>query len=344
MKNNLSKLLISGICVLFLLSVISVAGERYPFIDGCEPSYYLGPGTIIETDVNYILEDGSTAPVITVQLISISDSGNSVEITIDGEPTTVTKSTPASINSIEIIPNDIYIADDPENSGFGLSIKYNGQQIYRCDQNHKQGYFKIDDSSSIVGVPVREGWNLVPLYMGGANSEDSDISSEDLSVMWAYDIENKIFIKSGTPEADELNDRIYGNSEIKEYYRGSGAWVYTRKSGTLVWKISPETVYSKFTNMKLIQGWNIIQVVPDMNGMSLPEITGECKVEKVAVWNADEQDWGILITPNDENYANNEFNLKYVGMILLIKVEDQCTLGTTAPPNLPDTNVPGLPE
>lgn len=173
------------------------------------------------------------------------------------------------------------------------------------------------------------GWNLV---QGILNPEWVQSNSENIKAIYAFNPITKEYVRFyPNPE----NNKIGGTNYRWESFASIGAlWVYSDKDFT--------SNYWKFADFPLIStplyaGWNFLGITPDMIGKSLNEIKGNCNIEKVYLWDNQNNQYGtILNLLDDQDILNNEAGVNH-GFIM--KVSSDCKLGTSVDipsvPNLP---------
>ncbi|MBS3080378.1 hypothetical protein J4221_02825, partial [Candidatus Pacearchaeota archaeon] len=201
-----------------------------------------------------------------------------------------------------------------------------------------------------VTMPVQEGWNLLPpiFYMDEAILPDSEIQKQDISYMWYYSTnQNKyfqIYPDMDVQSAEETDGPIV-ETDYDNYVMTSGAWVYSKKAGTLKYNLFVSN-YDYMNKRKLLGGYNFIVLTPEMMGKSLWENKGTCNIVKAYGWEneGDRQRWddvGLYDRINSQEAA---------GIAIIIKVSDKCILGSsdssnggtsTFPPALPGTDSNG---
>ncbi len=209
---------------------------------------------------------------------------------------------------------------------------------------------RLDVVGYEVTMPIQEGWNLIPpvFYMDEAILSDSEIQKQDISYMWYYSTnQNKyfqIYPEMDIQKAGEI-DEITLEIDYDDYVRTSGAWVYSKKAGTLKYNIFVDN-YDYMNKRKLLGGYNFIVLTPEMIGKSLWENKGTCNIEKAYAYENEggRQRWesiGLYGRINSQETA---------GLGIIIKVSDKCIFGsssgssngtTTNPPALPGTDSHG---
>lgn len=197
----------------------------------------------------------------------------------------------------------------------------------------------LSDNGFSVEVRVTQGWNIVPsIYLSEDEiSSDSEITKNDISVMWYYS-PNKNKYYQLLPNFDE---EIEGGNVVSspDIIRGSSVWIYSKKEGILKYKkfISD---YSFINQPSLFKGWNFIVFTPNMVGKSLWENKGSCNIEKVYGYGNDRgtSNW---VEGDQFNRLNSP---EVAGFSIVVKVSEDCKWGSSASSsNGGTTNPPGLP-
>ena len=197
-----------------------------------------------------------------------------------------------------------------------------------------------------VEVEVVKGWNLIiasPIigvyegddYADSTITSDSEITRDNVKAVYIYLREKKKYTTM-YPNAQEYMNYVRDlpdDPSYKSYIMFSSVWVYSSKAGTL--KYSRVNV-PKYNQVALKNGWNFLTITPEMAGKSLNDIKGSCNIEKVYLWDAQNQQWGTIFNLlDDKNILQKEGN---DGEGFIIKVSDYCVLGDAsggAPPELP---------
>jgi len=194
-----------------------------------------------------------------------------------------------------------------------------------------------DNFDTHYRVRVREGWNLLQGF--GAFSEipsvisGGDISAENIEAIYLY------------LPGEGAYARVYPDSEIAkmddEELLNSAFWVYINKDGWLEYDVESEWAFAE--NRDMISGWNFVGITPDMVGKSFNEMTGDCDFEAVHHFESVVQDWSHTLL--NDGFMDEDLTTDSLGLGLIIKVSDDCTLGSfssgiVAPPAIPGSTSP----
>ena len=185
-----------------------------------------------------------------------------------------------------------------------------------------------------ITVFVDVGWNLVfPIDPKGIK-EASDIHQRDIKSAYFFNtFQKKFFIFFPEQNSDEiieentemLNESHYG------YFANTAIWVYSKKAGYL---ISSRVDTAKLHQIQFKKGWNTVGINPEMTsptGIDFDEINGNCTITKAYMFDTRKNGW--------INMINSSLKTRHQAKGLVLKVDDDCTLGytnPTGPPSLPN--------
>ncbi len=213
------------------------------------------------------------------------------------------------------------------------------------------GYVSADIIRSSSGnynvkVYLEKGWNVVygiPIIQEGyALQEGSTLTKEDIKVIFWYN-------HFGTKYVQIYPGQFKGFPELRDkaaYVSGSASWVYSEKSGILVYSsIDPVNLQDK----KLTQGWNFVGISPEFKMKKLSQIQGTCTFDKLATWDSTNQRYTVI--SSGETITVEGISLHLGELILadsdsdagrgfLIKTTGDCQLGSNsiAPPQIPENS------
>lgn len=203
-------------------------------------------------------------------------------------------------------------------------------------------------------LKIYKGWNLVSLAIMDGGPEDFEITCplQDLIVLYGYDSLEKHYVK--IKDVTELSSWERENVGIFrstwEFYKGDGkyqnyiarssvnsGWLYSTKDCTITIPVLPSTFTLKdsllaIPNRVFPAGWNFFTVFSDMVGKNFNEIKGDCTIEKVYIWNPEDQVW--------MNLEGLKFSETVVGHGIVFKTSNDCLLGEKV--TIPEA--PALPE
>ena len=84
--------------------------------------------------------------------------------------------------------------------------------------------------------------------------------------------------------------------------------------------------------INLYQGWNLVPITEDMVGGYLGDVLGDCEIEKIHKWEAQNQEWSKI----GRDYVFSDWETSY-GFIA--KISNYCSLGGVSiltPPAMPE--------
>ncbi len=198
-------------------------------------------------------------------------------------------------------------------------------------------------------VTLEKGWNLVTIYGInreifydiGSEADEKSVNDFGIKAIYFYDRDNKEYVRlhpnQESNKVNNLQSRLnwQGNTEKrKEYafFTNSAVWIYSEKKQTFNFQTLDGPFFINYFNLK--QGWNFLYVTPEMIGKNLNDIKGNCNIQKSHAWWAERQEWD-LIDLNDAPFPEDS-----VGYGIILKVSNDCKLGTSSGSS---TNPPGLP-
>jgi hypothetical protein len=196
-----------------------------------------------------------------------------------------------------------------------------------------------EHSNYVITINVFKGWNLIPASYGyivknGMNIEDiqgySEIDEKDILVGFIFDPENQKYLSLESKEFNDFVNRLKSDSKLERSIRASSVWAYIRKGGKMRYYLYNPTFMPKLGDIPLYKGWNLIHITPQMVGLSLNEIKGDCNILGLYDWIESEQKWSKGIT--DFGFRFKDEN---VGNTMLIRVKEECTFDLIVPSALP---------
>jgi len=196
------------------------------------------------------------------------------------------------------------------------------------------------DFSTEYGTAIFKGWNLV---YGFYNPEQiQGLEASNIKAIYAFipttqeyarvypDPENS---KLNLIDDDELIQTafwVYSNSETQEEFNG----IYNGVEYGLYENPTP------YDRRLIYKGWNFLGITSDMVGSGgkpeLKDIAGSCNIEKAYFWDPENQEWWAFP-------LNEDFSRDSIGMGIVIKVSNNCNLGTSED-NSEDNNIPSVPN
>lgn len=204
--------------------------------------------------------------------------------------------------------------------------------------------------AQVVELKIYKGWNLVSLavidYGTWSEGLETTCPPQDLIVLYGYDPLEKQYVK--IKDVTEATSKMGVLGHVKEFYKDVGTyqnrmarsalnsgWLYSTKSCIITRDITPEA-YEGFAlgsipptaNVAFPAGWNFFTVLFDMVNKNLYEIEGDCIIEKVYIWNPEDQIW--------MNMKDLKFPGILVGNGIVFKTTNDCLLGKVTVPEAPE--------
>ena len=180
-----------------------------------------------------------------------------------------------------------------------------------------------------VRTDVVEGWNLLAgLPELNAIPEESEIQKEDIVAVYTYVNELGKYVRV-YPDPEEILGSVDDDQVISQSF-----WVYSSKQGSFEYRT--EEILDMEAR-ELNRGWNFVAVTPDFydigTDFTFDDIKGDCIVQGLYFFMYPNQEW--LAFSSDE-----EFEDDFLSYGLLIKVQEDCSLGESAsegvgPPAIP---------
>ncbi|MEM4259903.1 MAG: LamG-like jellyroll fold domain-containing protein [Candidatus Woesearchaeota archaeon] len=191
------------------------------------------------------------------------------------------------------------------------------------DQNGETLIETTELPKEIITIRFDKGWNLI-------SSSGSNIYKFISSSCDNNDLKGFIYLKNEKKFVTLVEaEKILGN-RFSEYLINNAFWVYSFKECSI--KIEVEK-YSKYSDLNLESGWNLIPVSQDMIRKTLNTITSNCDIERAYLFNTENQKWERI---NNDYIFSKETDL-YKG--IAIKSKNYCELSGIIiynPPNFPE--------
>tara|TARA_Y100000310_G_C20306915_1_gene634386 strand:- start:24 stop:662 length:639 start_codon:yes stop_codon:yes gene_type:complete len=188
----------------------------------------------------------------------------------------------------------------------------------------------IDEGDMTVSVYVSEGWNLVSSGTFAVNPlQNSDIKIEDISAIYYYNTQMNEY-RRVYPKSEILAD------ELLAYYEGTyapAAWIYSKKSGNLIFR-SDDIL--PLDERPIFKGWNLVSITPMVTKILFEKSIGTCNIERSYFYNTDNNEWVSYSVSSLFNEIDGPEDEDFVGLGWVIKVSEDCNLGSSVtPPTLP---------
>src|SRR3989338_711052 len=187
-----------------------------------------------------------------------------------------------------------------------------------------------NDSPYNVEINVIKGWNIIAgVLPERAIASDSQIKATDIKSVWYYapNLKKYVQIYPNLDMSAQIDDDVALTSAM---------WVYSDKSGVLKYNTLED--YMPLSMRELSAGYNFVTITPDMvnsntasqggGSLKMQDIIGNCHVEKSYLFDTENQEW--VEFPIDE-----EFYSDFIGLGWVVKVTNDCNLGTSVLDTLP---------
>ena len=191
-------------------------------------------------------------------------------------------------------------------------------------------------------IPISAGWNLVYgsfIQYDNSISSDSEIKKKDIKAVYYYSRKDSKYLQVYPSEQEFANYartvRVNEDSKEIDYVMQSPYWVYSSKSGILKYNLKAiymddNSVALTRTSLPLSAGWNFITLSSQFNSKTISDFKGDCQIDKVYGFDSDWQDWSKV-----------EFRDENVGLGMVVKVKNDCTLNVNSgnivvPPSVPN--------
>jgi hypothetical protein len=174
-----------------------------------------------------------------------------------------------------------------------------------------------------ISIKLYRGWNLITLPGKLIKFDKESLARRNQKLI------GFVYIKEEQKYYSLQEAERKLGSRLKEYLAKNAFWIYSRSPMTLnIWvdrKISYE-------DLSLVKGWNLVPITEDMLGGYLTDILGDCKLEKIYLWDAAGQRWN-KISP-DYIFPDELFSYGFAA-----KSSDYCRLNgpeIIEPPPMPE--------
>ena len=205
------------------------------------------------------------------------------------------------------------------------------------------GILGIVYASQIDGdVQLREGWNLVNGLINPNQLFGDNVFSENIQAIYVYVPDEKKYVRTYPNSENKIIDK-YGDS----YFEKQVSWVYSDVSGVAEYDYEEPLPIEE---RPLSEGWNFVGISSDMvidinaagpeeeEKYTLNAMKGSCNFERIYHFESVVQEWSSNLVNDD--FMDEPLSNDALGLALLIKVSDDCTLGSggsteSGPPGLP---------
>jgi hypothetical protein len=196
------------------------------------------------------------------------------------------------------------------------------------------GIVNAADWAGESGTPIYQGWNLVYGFMSPNQLSGSHLISNDIKAVYAFNPITQEYLRAyPNPDTNAWQnlDSVIDDHELAQ----TAFWVYSDK--TVPDSLNGHEHYEEYwikdtpvsySDRPLYKGWNFFGITPDIVGININDMKGNCNIEKIYVWEADSQQWGTSL------------NAAVVGTGALIKVTNNCKLGEVTAPVSPPPTIP----
>ena len=209
---------------------------------------------------------------------------------------------------------------------------------------------KVSVANAQYTVEIKKGWNLVSLLPFLAVSGKKGASASTCSWLQGD-------VSSGSSAEKYLKQNIFGYDSLKRKYvslselnsipwqiNGSylvnsmynSYWLRSNEDCSVSMDLSSAASNTEVfknlhqissNNYKLVQGWNFVAALPDMEGKTLDDFKGSCEIRSAYAFDTLANKW--------VNLNRIEFSHGAVGYGFVIKVAGDCVLGSESDSGLP---------
>jgi len=221
-----------------------------------------------------------------------------------------------------------------------------------ADQNW---FYSVGFNDYQLTVEVTEGWNLVMGFYPEFISAGSQITASNIKAVFMYSPDMNDYIPL-YPKLELSREFLISNGidGQDEYYDDSAGlysyWVYVENiqtcnnpacevQGGKLNKLVYTIHLTDLDNIQMKKGWNFVGINSKMIGEGgqprAQDLAGTCNIEKSYFFNPEDQQWNVFP-------LNEDFSSEASGSGWVIKVSNDCKLGTSNGGNIP--SVPNLPN
>ena len=193
--------------------------------------------------------------------------------------------------------------------------------------------YNSEEGQTTIKIPINQGWNLLPTLAAEAVSSESpmDCTWEIFPYEYVYlPVQGRTVLVRDHQTTIRNPDNQYGEwiTDGEELYITPtySYWVYSLEEGELWLNFNEEEFNFRslsneagWYNMK--SGWNFAVISPGMERKNIMEMSGTCDILKSYMLEPTTQGWDDL--------SEREFSNDDVGKSMIIKVSDDCKLGTS---------------
>jgi len=188
-----------------------------------------------------------------------------------------------------------------------------------------------------------KGWNLVYGLQSPEQLDAGWLEQSDVKAIYAFNPKTQEYLRAW-PNPDGNAWENLDNSIDDHELLQTAFWVYSTKTvegdlngvphATEYWLYDmPELISER----PLYKGWNFVGITPDMFDKNLNELKGSCDIASSYAWGANRQSWYVI------DLDGVKFVKEMVGQGIVIQVSNDCSLGETSVPQLPDNDVEPIP-
>lgn len=212
-----------------------------------------------------------------------------------------------------------------------------------------------DSETGKITITTEKGWNIVPIaaVKSDYSTNQNCFSDNLMKISYYYSPYLKKYVGPGLSMTDTPeNYNIFIQDMERKYYTANyylGAiWVYADKPCTYIGELGTPTMFNQnsINQLKIVQGWNFINISPWMIGKTLPSIFKNCTITGRNMWiNSGTSAYWYYPSSSrtDATTFSDDTSIipkEAVGTTFIIKVASDCTLNygseTTIPPSLPN--------
>ncbi len=184
-----------------------------------------------------------------------------------------------------------------------------------------------------AAVQLNKGWNIVAGFTSVGQIYGDDLRAKNIKAIYAYIAPAQQYIRlHPQPEIEKLGVLRSTYKFDDDIIAQSSVWVYSDKDGILGYNFDLPLSSEK---LPLYKGWNFVPLTqevvqsPQQSDLTLEDIKGSCKIEKVYLW---QNKWVNFMTITPKNPPEMSHSL--LGKSFIIKVSNNCKLGEKTQQNI----------
>lgn len=188
-------------------------------------------------------------------------------------------------------------------------------------------------------APIYKGWNLVYGFISPDQLQGQGFEAKHIKAIYGFIPQNQEYIRlwPNPVEKEKVIDQLSQQAFWVYSDVDAGGSLNNIPNAIEYWLYNTPTPLSE---IQLVKGWNFVGITPDMTGKSLSEIKGDCDIQRVVTYVSGS--WRTWFDVNSEK--NNDkvvvMPKENVGYGMVVKVSEDCKLGTPVGEVPPVPNLP----